>query len=946
MEQNINKQLDIIKESNNWINTWLDGSKQKDAYRKMVNCRRKLNKKKIALEGNPAAAMYGESQVGKSYLISSLLSEENKPFSITDENNVVHNFIEEINPPGGGNESTSLVSRFSVSYKPINSKFPVKAILLSPADIVLVLCDSFYNDIKADHSLILQTAEIDSTISSFKNIFKDRQSQQNIFEEDDVLDMQDYFKENFSTKASNILFSVFFDEISLIISKVKPNEWKDIFALLWNKNEKFTTLFDMLISEYEKLNFSNIIYLPLESVLYKHGTLLDVKRLKEIDAIPNKLESEYKSDTKVLLPDNKEIMFQKSYLCALAAELVFCQQETLIESKPFLKETDLLDFPGARGRMTLPQNEINNENIPELLIRGKVAYLFNKYSDFEKISIFVLCAKHEQAAQRSMPEMLNNWINKFIGDTPEKREIFIRNSKIPPLFIIGTFFNVNLEYNPLQDRENNLSSLNYRWNQRFERTLSVELLNTETYQWFNNWTKSAPNFQNIFFLRDFVYSESKSQIFKGFLEHKKEMEEINPTNYPDFRKKLKQSFLEYDFVKRHFENPEESWDRAASMNEDGTQLIIDKLTIAANNINNARREKTIAELKEIKETVIEELNRHFHDGNKADEIIKAKKTAADIQLKLDLAFKADGIKMFGQMMKDFMINEGEVLKLYRQEIDNIERKDVVNMDKYSMIRLAVPNLNANDSDEINKERLFKKYEKTTEEEKQKFLQELDNEGIILEELFKGNEDRLKNNSQQLAEALIEYYLKYIIQNDKRMLKQLLSDEALQNIADMFRKLFKKLKINKIIAEKIRHYVDGYTKIESAYEMIADISAEILNSCINNIGMEYFSESDFKELKEANEQNNLELNWDEHLQNSQNKQETIEELFIKIDNLTDLINKNPDEIKTLPNYHNYKLWTDRLKFGFVSVCDIPTYNVKANEKLGIIINECNNIKYCN
>ena len=74
MEKNIQKQLEIVEKSNTWIKTSLEGNKAKEAYRSMVNCRRMLNKKKFALEGNPAAAMYGESQVGKSYLISSLLS--------------------------------------------------------------------------------------------------------------------------------------------------------------------------------------------------------------------------------------------------------------------------------------------------------------------------------------------------------------------------------------------------------------------------------------------------------------------------------------------------------------------------------------------------------------------------------------------------------------------------------------------------------------------------------------------------------------------------------------------------------------------------------------------------------------------------------------------------------------------------------------------------------
>ena len=70
LEEKILSQLQLIKKSNSWINNSLIGEKQKLAYRNMVDCRRKLNKKKFALEGNPAAAMYGESQAGKSYLVS------------------------------------------------------------------------------------------------------------------------------------------------------------------------------------------------------------------------------------------------------------------------------------------------------------------------------------------------------------------------------------------------------------------------------------------------------------------------------------------------------------------------------------------------------------------------------------------------------------------------------------------------------------------------------------------------------------------------------------------------------------------------------------------------------------------------------------------------------------------------------------------------------------
>ncbi len=41
----------------------MNGAKGDNAYRNLVNLRRKLNKKKFALEGNPAAAIYGASQM-------------------------------------------------------------------------------------------------------------------------------------------------------------------------------------------------------------------------------------------------------------------------------------------------------------------------------------------------------------------------------------------------------------------------------------------------------------------------------------------------------------------------------------------------------------------------------------------------------------------------------------------------------------------------------------------------------------------------------------------------------------------------------------------------------------------------------------------------------------------------------------------------------------------
>lgn len=947
MISKINKQLEIIEKSNIWINSFLEGNKAKAAYRSMVNCRRKLYKKKAVLESAPAAALYGESQVGKSYLISSLLSEDGKQFSITDQNKNVHNFIENINPPGGGSESTSLVSRFSVNYKPQYQDFPIKAVLLSPVDIVLVLCDSFYNDINLKTSKnikFLSIDEINKAVLQLKDRLQKRQVQQQVFSEDDILDMQDYFIEYFQ-KADKLIDSCFFDEVSQIISKTRPEEWKNIFCLLWNNNEIFTNLLSQLIDEYQKLHFEKEVYLPIESVLYTHGTLLDVKRLREIYTKPDRIEPEYKEYTELLIPSlNQKIEFPKSYLCALTAELVFNQPNTLLQSKPFLKETDLLDFPGARSRMEKPLELIENKTIPDLLLRGKVAYLFNSYSDAEKINILVFCAKHEQTAQRIMPRLINNWVNKVIGDSSEKREEFISKSLVSPLFVIGTFFNINLAFNPLQDKPDGKGTpLSNRWLQRFTTTLEKEYFETATYSWFNNWTTSQADFQNIFLLRDFEKSETPSKLFEGFNKHKKELKEIATPQYPSFRHELRQSFLDYDFVNRHFTDPKQSWDEAASINKDGTGLIIKKLSIAASNINLASKKKINAELHIINQQIITELLKFFHSNDKDEELQKAKNIAGDIQFRLDTAFSADKIKYFGQLMKEFMLEESIVLDLYRKKVENIEHRYFVNKDIYSTYRIAVP---VEEGDTAGKyfERLCAKYEKTSDERKKEFREELTRNHIDLEKLISGNSDLIKNNSQQLAEALVDFWLDYISFEDKKYIKTIFESEkssALEEISKMYTKLFKKLALAKRIAEKIRRYVDEHSKTDLPFEIIADISTELFNKCINTVGFEYLDKPEVDELILANEKNNLGLIIDN---NTNPSESSLEELFSKVENQMKLLTEKPEEMRTLPNYRNYLAWSNRLKVGFVYVCNIPNYDVKANAQLGDLINDCKNIKY--
>ena len=486
--------------------------------------------------------------------------------------------------------------------------------------------------------------------------------------------------------------------------------------------------------------------------------------------------------------------------------------------------------------------------------------------------------------------------------------------------------------------------MNYRWNQRFERSLAQQILNTEVYEWFQYWTIGQPKFQNIYLLRDFGRSETISNIFTGYNRSGREQEEVIPAEFPNFRDKLRQSFIEYGFVKNHFENPALSWDRAASINEDGTGLIIEKLSVAAQNIDAARREKILAELAALKLDILKELKKHFHDSDSDINLQRAKATAGAVQVRLDRAF-SENPYFFGVFMKELMLSQSTVYNLYLKKIRDLERRDLVNMDKYSAFRMRVSNLNPNDSFEINLERLRTVYEMASLEECQHFFEQ--QEGLDLNELFYGNYDRVKYFSQVLSDTLVEYFFNEHMVAIKQNLAKTISESGLQDIMDMLRLLFTKMNVSRLIAERIRHYVDGSRDIEQVYDMIADISTEIVNKFINTVGAAYRSETEKADLERANEKNGLGLvlnHGDLHF--SQNTKQEVAELINDMGNLADLLNQNPLPVraKRLPNYRSYIMWSDLLKVGFVSVCDIPSYDEKANARLREIIEACKSIQY--
>lgn len=964
MIDNINKHLELIEKFLKWVNETekMKGDKGEQAHDNAVALRRKLKKKKYALEGNPCVALFGQSQVGKSYLIDALLSDTDngKVFCITDESNgKSYKFKDEMNPAGGGSESTAVVSRFASDYIPFNLSYPIKALLLSPADIVLVLCDSYYKDVKRDE--IVKQDEIEVRLLSLKSHYSNSNYRQLFFTEDEVCDIIDYIQIEFSAEIYE-KYRSYLAEISKFVYKIPSNEWKDVFSVLWNNDLKYTKLFETIIAAYESLSFSKELYLPMDVVLRINGTLLDVDILKGISQPV--LNSKIKLSTSVLIKDGQTERiipdYSKPLLSALISELVFSLPQETKLSKDFLvkNKTDLLDFPGARARKTTPAKNISDSGMWEFFLRGKVSYLFNKYSIFEKISMLFFCAKHEQPSERAMPEILEPLVKRVVGDTPEKREEHIkRTGNISPLFIIETFFNENLKYDPNKDVLEKIGSaddpLTARWEQRFDKSLT-QLVDPNAYDWFNNWTRSNPYFNNIFLLRGFDYSSGS---FTGYCKnpfHKEDGETGNPSLFPDFREKLRQSFLDYDFVKHHFENPTESWDEAASVNRDGTKLIIKKLTTASEHINPARLEKIKKEVADILQQTIALFRDNYDDPEKTAQLKQAIDKASDVRLDLVVAFGRNPY-FFGKMMREMMLTNSEVYEFYKKAMHSIESHEVKNLDKYEAIRLLVPELDSDPKLESSEkvftfklEALLKHLKKniddrTQEEWEEYFKKEYD---WVLKDLFESKKERIKSRSKLLVEALGKYWLEEYLPGKQAALSGILPKTHFDNLIEMLKKLFEeKLQMTTTISERIRRYVDGYRNTEEIFEMISDISTEMINRFVGTVGTDYYRDFNFKDLEEASK--NIEgLSWERpELLYGGNSREEVSQLIDQMGNLPELLNKRPipEEVKRLPIYRNYIEWYNRIDAGFVTASGVPTYDPVANEKLGKIIAECETIK---
>ncbi len=930
MLQDIDKHIKIINDSLAWAKEFGKDSFPTEQFK---DYRRKLSKIRNALSGKCSAAAYGESQVGKSYLMSSLLSSADNPFVI-ENNDKEYSFIYELNPSGGNNsliESTGVITRFTVNEH--NNTLPgkVKVSNLSVVDIILLLIDSYYNDLRINADTGLTTEAINQEIENLTPLWAGQHIQHNVICEDDIRDISDYIKDIIGNNAMSVFRSNFCKTIAPVIQYIPYDKWVDVFSLLWNKNTQLDRLFATLISAYKKLNFQQEVYVPFEAVLHKNGTLLKISWLDTVCGVAVETGTDipytdvYGSDGNLLASN-----FSKGELSALIAELTFVLPKSVAEDRKFLRYMDLLDFPGARSREKYKEQEIGSM-LPKILRRGKVAYLFNKYSRSLQISSVLFCHHDSQKAQPTIGETINDWIEDNIGKTAKERTQMLRfTNGIAPLFFVATKFNKDLE-RTRTDIASEVETLDKHWN-RFD-TVFPEIIKPNT--WFEQWVEesngAAIPFRSIYPLRDFYWS-AKNGLFDGYSDGDRKSPEISVhhhSDYPEYMSRLKASFLRNTFVKQHFTNPEKVWDEVATLNNDGSKAIIRDLDAIAPLLDKARRERYFAQLEALKKDVIKSLEVFYEPEDTEAKNKKVRLIAGDIRRSLSGAV-AKNPAIFGRILDKMMVSP-EALRHIAYDIIVRHADTPKDMGPVQFIR-AEARINTSEPRPDSVQKLLDYYFLDTEEE---LIQHLNSIGFELDDVISKEVRTLSTMGDVIAKHIVDYWIEHL--NAVAQSLEINLPHAVE-VVFMLTNLFKKLGVRTEIASKINRYIEIFPVSEQP-NAIGDYAALTLNNFVSTVGRKHLSDDKIGELARKAQTVRLNIDFSPKSWETGCRPQPLQETLAILDKSASIVNQQMidlDILRRLPFWNSYRRWENLVLIGLLYSSDISHCDPACNEKVRNLI----------
>jgi hypothetical protein len=584
-----------------------------------------------AVQRPMCAGVFGPSQSGKSYLISALARKGAAPL-LADFAGQKIDFIRDINPEGG-RESTGLVTRFTLQPATgATAAAPVQMRLLTQTDLVKILGNTYYADCDHSEDELLTQAQLTEFV---EKLTPAAQAQPvDALTADDVFDLQAYFERYFKGQERVRLLRLgYWEQAAQLAPHLAIMDRAKLFSVIWGGIEAFTELYQRLYVGLQGLKFASDAYAGLEALLPREQSIIDVQTLKGLGAGGGQTLTLSTADgARVTLPRNE--------VTALIAEL-----RIVISEQPwdFFQHTDLLDFPGARSRELIKDLSAflaTADGLHSLFLRGKVAYLFERYCAEQELTSMLLCIGPSNQEVKTLPEMVYEWIVSTHGTTPEQR-----SQQPNALFLILTNFDMEFEEKAGE------RSPETRWITR----LQSSLLNFfgKQHEWPRQWDHQGV-FRNTFWLRNPNFKA------KNIFDYDEDGRELGVR--PSECKRIaafKQAFLNDAVASAHFQDPERAWEAGFALNDGGISYLAEQLRPVCN--PELKSQQLAGQITRLREQMLERMGHYYVSDNPEQEL--EKRRAASQQVAGHLIDCA-GEQRFGELLRALQADGDELEGIY------------------------------------------------------------------------------------------------------------------------------------------------------------------------------------------------------------------------------------------------------------------------------------------
>lgn len=639
-----------------WVNQTRHSSKRlnSEADNLILDLRRLRNSAKRLGEVSTksvAVGFFGLSQAGKSYLISALAAGDNGKLETVVDNQIL-DFIDHVNPVGSGKEATGLVTRFSRTAKGGIANYPLELKLFREIELVKILINAFFKDFDQQKvSNKIEFSQLNQLIQRLEN--KKQSSYVGGISEDDIVELYDYLSENFGNALEG-LKGGYWEKAIHLLPYLSVSERGKLFAVLWGGIAELTTIYIQLANTLSRLHHAETVYAPL-TVLIKeqNGIKSQIDSIMNVDIL-ERLNTDKDSSVTITPINGEPTDLSLAQLAFLTAELIFpLVNKTRVST---FEKVDLLDFPGYRGRLNLISiSDVKEGNpISQLLLRGKVAYLFEKYTDSQEMNVLVVCTPSDkQSDVNDVGPVLERWIGKTQGETPEKRA----TKEVGLLWAI-TMFDKRI-CTSLTLSEDNLKN---SWGKGglLQQTI---LERFGSYDWLMNWSNNQ-KFNNVYLVR-------KPGFDVPFLnvDPATRQELSHNENYQAKMDVLKKTFIDNVDVQEYVSQPKEAWDAMLKLNDGGIGRISQYLEKVA--ITEVKQQRIVEQLNEKIDYITNMRFDTWYQAGSDEELGKKKHVIADVVK--ELQGKA---LLLGELLKILELPDQTIRALYHSNhVENQIAKD-------------------------------------------------------------------------------------------------------------------------------------------------------------------------------------------------------------------------------------------------------------------------------